>query len=323
MRPRRLGVVKLSFVSWVRSPPGPPLQTENIMRGYHTRLEVIEVCINLRKQGLSLGKISLETGLSKSTVSSYVKHVILTAGQLDRLKENTRLGTIQNNRLRKGISRPWNRLQLKPEMSRILIRCLAHFLFDGSVHHSTTCYYNRSLYLTMRQRADVKKLCSMEGKIYLQSNGVYRLIYHSVEFADFIAQNIQNLLIDIGSYPKKWQCEFLKAFFDDEGNIFISKSMRIRRVRGYQANEEILTLVQKLLLNLGIMSRRDKIGKCVVVSGYDNLVRFQREVNFSSGITLNPFRKNTLYGKPVEKRELLSIALDSYRNKINQRIHTS
>ena len=52
----------------------------------------------------------------------------------------------------------------------------------------------------------------------------------------------------------------------------------------------------------------------IVISRREDMFRFQKEINFSKGIFLNPKRKNSIWKKNLEKRQLLNHVLTSYQN---------
>ena len=117
----------------------------------------------------------------------------------------------------------------------------------------------------------------------------------------------------IKNKPKVEQREFIRAFFDDEGCMDYRPDRNLRRVRGYQNDRSILILIQKLLTSFDIGSKLQGKNE-VVITGKGNLKKFQREINFSKGVRLNPRRANSIWKKPIEKRELLDMAIKSFKN---------
>ena len=51
----------------------------------------------------------------------------------------------------------------------------------------------------------------------------------------------------------------------------------------------------------------------VMISGKENLKKFQKEIGFSLGIRRNKNRSNSIWKKPLEKKFLLSEAIKSYK----------
>ena len=103
----------------------------------------------------------------------------------------------------------------------------------------------------------------------------------------------------------------MKAFFDDEGNVYYSKSTR--RVRGYQKSRQRLESIRDLLTSFGINGRINKHGTYVEIAGRENLKKFSQDINFSPKIYLNPKRKNSIWRRKISKRRLLKLSIDSYR----------
>jgi len=83
-------------------------------------------------------------------------------------------------------------------------------------------------------------------------------------------------------------------------------------VRGYQNDLDILELVQCLLKEFDIESRVDKKYKEIIISRKKNLIKFQKEINFSKGVYINPSRKNSIWKEKLEKREILAKMINSY-----------
>jgi len=142
--------------------------------------------------------------------------------------------------------------------------------------------------------------------------GVHRISYHNVELANHMKDKANALLREIRHMSSAHQCEFLRAFFDDEGCMDYRAKHNKRRVRGYQKDKKILYLIQELLKNFGIESTLQSKNE-VVISGKANLQKFQKEINFSKGVRLNPKRANSIWKKPIEKHVLLDIAIRSFK----------
>lgn len=288
------------------------------MRGVRTSKTTVDLCIRLREAGWSLGEICTTTGIAKTTVSSIVRLVILSEKQKRTIQQKLNLVRIKTNTKRRGISRPHNRPSIFPNsITPALIECVAHFSFDGSLRGSTSSYYNRSTNLINRQQLLVSRLFGLSGKVICYPNDIYRLNYYSVELTNILISYRAQIFENISSCSLAWKQTFLRAFFDDEGNIDISGSRR--RVRGYQRNLDRLVLMRELLTQIGIRSSIDQQGWCVVITGYDNLLLFQKLINFSHGIYMNPKRKNSRYKSRVEKRSLLKKALVSYQKRSLER----
>ncbi len=147
----------------------------------------------------------------------------------------------------------------------------------------------------------------------MPASGVHRLRYSSVELGHFFVQLKPQILSLLPTAPRRWQVAFLRAFFDDEGSIFVSRNYKTRRVRGYQKDQHILAIVRVLLDQCGIHSTIDVRAIAVEIKGLKNLRAFRDQIGFSVGLSLNPLRKNSIWKQPIEKRELLNRAIASYR----------
>lgn len=280
------------------------------MKGIITGHALIKRLRLLRQTGHSLGEICRKTHLSKTTVYGYIRDIDLTEAQQKTIKNKNIAATRISNQRRRGISRPYNRIQVPKEPWLVdFVTCLAHFYFDGSQHGSTASYYNRSQSLIDEQRGRVAKFFGLKGKILPQSTDVTRLDYYSIELVKYLLEARSKLFTNILHMNREIQRGFLQAFFDDEGSIDFGGTAAVRRVRGYQKDFRILQIILQLLKKFHIDSKIDVITKCVTISRLSNLQRFQKEVNFSSGISMNPMRKNSRHRTKIEKRELLKLAL--------------
>ena len=158
----------------------------------------------------------------------------------------------------------------------------------------------------------MKKVFNLEPYVYLnKETGVHRISYHYVELAIYTQKKSQELLKYIEKANKKEKIVFLRAFFDDEGCTGLWKRKKL--VRGYQKNIKILKLVQKLLKDSDINSKIDKKYKEIIVCGKENLMKFQDVINFSKGIYINPNRKNSIWKRKLEKREILNRLINAYQ----------
>jgi intein-encoded DNA endonuclease-like protein len=142
--------------------------------------------------------------------------------------------------------------------------------------------------------------------------GVTRSMYFNVELGEYLQQKSTELIQAIPHLPAKFKIEFLRAFFDDEGCMDFRPSKK-KRVRGYQKDTAILTLVHQLLSDINIASRIILPNE-VVISGKENLLKFQKEINFSSGVRINGLRSNSIWKESLEKRELLRRAIASFKD---------
>lgn len=145
-----------------------------------------------------------------------------------------------------------------------------------------------------------------------KTTGVHRISYHNVALASFLKEKEKELINGVLEFPLEHQRAFLCAFFDDEGCMDYRKERNLRRVRGYQNDRHILSVVQTSLKRFRISA--DLKGKNeVVISGRENLSTFQREINFSKGVRINGNRPNSIWKRSIEKRTLLDQAIGSYK----------
>ena len=266
------------------------------------------LCRSLRKQGSSIGQIARRLKLSESTVHWHVKDIRLTAMQRERLKIQKRALMAKVNARRKG--KPLKPVLFrKPSWSRALVHLIAHLRFDGRIDRYGCYYYSRSSQQARHVRRSLKWLLGITPKVRLRPNGVWVVSFYNVAVTAWLAHKESELLQMVRAHSE-WQRQWLQALFDDEGHVHISNG--VRRVRASQNDLQVLRQAQQFLGRMHIASRIDRYAKAIEVSGRENLVGFRKRINFSSGIRINANRKNGLWNQPLEKRELLKLALGSY-----------
>lgn len=280
-----------------------------------TNALLIERCRTLRKKGFTLGEIVETTGVPKTTVYGHVCDIPLSRELQERIKrEATRRINEFNIRERKGKCIP-GRIVPKPKgWSNALLFLTAHFMFDGEIRSHSCIYHNRNKALINRVEAFMEEIFHLNPRPYLnKATGVSRISYHYVELASYMREKARALTEYIATAPVVEKRIFLQAFFDDEGCAsWRRKGNKRREIRGYQYNREILKLVQKLLSEFGIRSRIDEKYKELIISKKENLIRFRNKINFSRGIYINPDRKNSIWKRKLEKREILEKMIHSY-----------
>ncbi|OHA97590.1 MAG: hypothetical protein A3C63_02355 [Candidatus Zambryskibacteria bacterium RIFCSPHIGHO2_02_FULL_39_82] len=274
-------------------------------------LEVIDEIRGLRVSGFTLTEIVNHTKIAKSTILPYINNIPLSA----YLKEKIRLAKLDGQRRgatsRRGISIK-NYSFLTPEKWNVdMVNLVAHFLFDGSITRTSCIYYNRSEILVNMMACKMRDLLQVSDyKTYTTPEGVKRVSYHNVEIATFIRRKAGELLEYIPKDSREHKISFLKAFFDDEGSVGFSRKKR--RVRGYQHSIEILTLIKGLLKDLDIESVIDNRNVEISITRKENLLKFQKLINFTPGLCVNGNRSNSVWKKDLEKREILQMAIGSY-----------
>jgi len=278
---------------------------------YKTAPLLIEKCRTLRKRGFTLGEIVRTINLPKTTVYGHVRDIPLSIETKERIaRENTqRLKEIA--RRRKGKCIP-GRIVPKPKgWTNKLIFLTAHFMFDGEATSHSCVYHNRNKSLIGRVKSLMGKIFNLYPRELLnKETGVHRISYHYVELATYIKGKARELKKYIKTASLSEKKIFLQAFFDDEGCVY--KYDNNRKIRGYQKELKILKLVQRLLKDFQIDSKIDQKYKEIVISRKENIIKFRDKINFSKGIYINPDRKNSIWKKKLEKREILNKIIDSY-----------
>lgn len=250
-------------------------------------------------------------GRSKTTIFYHVQGIPLSHKLLEkiRIRNNAHLNKIRPDL--RGISWLGRHCKGFKTWTPELVKMVGHFAFDGSIAQTSCAYNNRSLALINFVKNNMRPVYEYEPRIYRNKGGVLRLTYNNVEVANFIRAKKEELMFEILNFTKKYQRSFLKAFFDDEGCVRLQDKKRL--IKGYQYNNKILFLVQKLLKNFGIESKVDTRFHEIVISRRENIEKFAKEINFSKGIRVNGKRSNSVWKKSLEKRKILAMALASYQ----------
>ena len=269
-------------------------------------------CIALRKKDRTLNEISKITGRSKTSVFYHIKNIPLGKAKQSKIRNQTieRAKKVAANRKGKALRSHTTFTKWTPSATLLV----AHLVFDGEILRQRCIYNNRSLELTKRVTHLMKSLYKHPPITRTNAKtGVMRVAFYNVSLSSFLHAKAMELLKNITTMPKSSQREFLRAFFDDEGCMDVRLKRNLRRIRGYQNDRTILVIVQKLLLNFDIVAKLQGKNEVVIV-GKENLQRFQTEINFSKGVRLNPRRTNSLWKRDLEKRELLALAISSYKS---------
>ena len=279
------------------------------------KIKLISKCRDLRSRGSSLGEIVSLMNVPKTTVYDYVKDVILTDEQREQVEIRRKEQAKAKPNPRKGKCIP-GRSILRPSFwSKDLVHIIAHFIFDGSIGKYGCRYYSKDKFQIVHVKNLVKKIFGINPLHEVREDGVEVISFYNVELADYVKEKKKEIFNYIGNgAPKRQKKVFLQAFFDDEGNIYYKKKNQ-RRIRGYQNSYLILKRIKELLEDFGICGRINKAETEIEITGRNNLVKFWNEINFSSRIYMNPHRKNSIWKEKIEKREILELALKSYKIK--------
>ena len=267
-------------------------------------------CIALRKKDHTINEIMAITGRSKTSVYFHIKDIPLSQKKCQEISENTRQLALRVAASRKGKSlRPFKPFTRWTARHVLLI---SHLIFDGEIMNNHCRYHNRSRILTDRVTTLMKSVYAYPPTCHHNpKSGVTTVAFNNVALALYLKERADELIEIIPTSPRVHQREFVRAFFDDEGCMDYRPKENKRRIRGYQNDRTILILIKTLLANFGIESKLQGKNE-VVITGKENLKRFEKEINFSSGVRLNPNRTNSLWKKDIEKRELLQQAIRSF-----------
>lgn len=273
---------------------------------------LIEKCRTLRKKGFTLGQIIKIVKLPKTTVFDHIQNIPLSIEIKQRIKKEAVRRITEFSRKRKGKCIP-GRIVIKPkDWTNELIFLAAHFMFDGEIRHGSCIYQNRNVFLMNSMRQSMENVFNLTPYYrFYEETGVHRISYHYIELSDYFRKKAEKLKSYIKNTSLSEKKIFLRVFFDDEGCVYWWR--KARKIRGFQHNLEILELIQKLLKDFGIESKIDKKYKEIIISRKENLIKFRNKINFSEGVYINPDRKNSIWKKKLEKREILNKIIDSYQ----------
>lgn len=275
-------------------------------------LNLIEKIKIMRTEGKTLGDIVQATGLPKTTIYFHLRKIPKRFNLTQRLKEVIKIKNKKIGDAKRGKSFKTYQYKKPNIWTPDFVMLVAHLMFDGELKYASCVYNNRSQALIDRFiRLMKENLGVTDYKFHKKEDGVMRVSYHHVEIASFMKIKSLELLEYIQTAPIKHKIAFLRAFYDDEGSMCFDKNKRV--VRGYQHSHERLLLLQKLLADLGIESSLDNRHVEIKIGRRENLLKFQKLINFSEGVAINPARSNSIWKRPLQKREILQMALASYK----------
>jgi hypothetical protein len=279
---------------------------------YKTDPLLVEKCRTLRRRGFTLGEIIKAVKLPKTTVYDHIRDILLPAEIKKQIQEKHTKRINEFNRKRKGKCL-FGRIVPKPKgWTNELLFLIAHFMFDGEIQTHSCIYHNRNIALIDQVKSLMDKIFNLQPrKLFNKKTGVHRISYHYVELADYMRKKSEELKNYIMTAPLLEKKIFLRTFFDDEGCVGWWGKKKL--VRGFQHNLEILKIVQNLLKDFNIQSKIDEKYKEIVISRKPNLIKFRDKINFSKGVYINPDRKNSIWKKKFEKREILNHIISSYK----------
>jgi len=268
-------------------------------------------CIKLRKQDHTLDEIADITDRPRTSVYYHIQDIPLS-------EERRRQANAYNTRKRKeGHEKYWRKQRASftefDEWNKKRVLLVSHLMFDGELFSRGCYYHNRNEVLVNHVKECMQDVYEKPPKTRRQSNGVVSILYHHTPLHNFLRQKGKALKENVTDFKLALQNAFLQAFFDDEGCMDYKPKTSRRRVRGYQNDTDILETVQRLLSGFGIDSTiRENTCNEIVISRRKDLRIFQEKINFSPGVKINNNRANSVWNKPLEKREILARAIDSY-----------
>lgn len=269
-------------------------------------------CVALRKSGHTLTEIVQITGRAKTTVFFHIQSIPLPVDKQIAMRHAAGERIRGFALARKGKSaRGFRKIE---EWTPDAVLLVGHLLFDGEIGERRCAYHNRSSVLIERVRFLMEKeLYDFSPTFYLNKEaGVQRISYNNVALSTYVQELSLALLKSISTLSLENKRAFLKAFFDDEGCMDYKPKRNKRCVRGYQKNTATLHLIQSLLVDFNIGSRV-VLPNEVIITGKLELIKFQKEINFSPGVRINGNRSNSVWKEHLEKRDLLERAIQSFK----------
>lgn len=271
-------------------------------------------CKILRKKGYTLSEIVTTLNRPKTTVFFHIKDIPISRflkNKISNIKSRqARLNIARGLTPQKGQSALGRKYRDFKIWSSSSVNLIAHAIFDGEIKYGGVIYHNRCRALIDNFRSKMRMVYDFDP-ILITNGDVTRISYHNVELGLYFKLKKEELLQNIVDWPLEFKRSFLVAFFDDEGSVDFRK--QIRRVRGYQHNNRILTIVQKLLANFDVDSKVDTRFHEIIIGRRENIKKFAEEINFSKGLRINGKRSNSVWKKSLEKRKILANLLASYR----------
>jgi hypothetical protein len=279
------------------------------MKGYNHSISVKEKCLNLRKRGFSYNQIVKTTQIPKTTIQNWVFDIKLSVAAKKRIQDRIAKGIVKGNQSSKRKT-----LKIIPDINKWtpeLVFVIAHFMFDGGERFDGYTYYSKDISQMDRMRKMMSKVFKFRSYTSFNYSGVIRDTYFSRSLVKFVNRKKKEIVNYIKNGPKEQKRCFLRAFFDDEGSVCFDRKYGNRKVRGFQNSIKLLKLIKKLLLEFDIRSRIESKNE-IVISDKTSIINFQKEINFSSKIFFNSKRKNSIWQKDIEKRDVLTKMIRSY-----------
>lgn len=268
-------------------------------------------CVTLRKKGLTISQIMRITSRPKTSVYEHIRHLPLSAARQREIKKAHGLRIREFAIARRGKSvRPYKTFSA---WNSETVSLVSHLMFDGEMKRGGCIYSSRSDVLRKRVENCMRQIYDYTPKYWTDKvTGVSRISYFNVTLTNYLRTKADELRKDIAGLSTDLRREFIRAFFNDEGCMDYRPSRNFRRIRGYQKDTNILLLVQRLLRDFGVESRFIAPNE-IMITGKENLKKFQGEIDFTEGVRINGNRSNSIWKKSLEKRKLLERAIASYK----------
>jgi transposase len=211
-------------------------------------------------------------------------------------------------------------LVLSPEKAFLI----GHLIGDGSVMRKSYAirYTNTCLKLVLDVSKAFTSVYGLEGRI-TQRDGIINIDWCSKEawkdlhsYTNYHCREWR-VPTQIFEYPKVLGPPFLRALFDDDGCVALCSSRKHENWQRWVCLRSICTYgcedIARLLSLFEIRSR--KAYKAVIISGKENIKRFQSMVSFTTGVKV----RRGLW-KGIDKAEVLELLLASYENPLLPRL---
>jgi hypothetical protein len=257
----------------------------------------------LRKRGKTLNEIVRHLGVSKGSVSIWVRGIKLTPAQQQRIEKRRSLGAARGRQMALLRWRNYRKINLKPEQDSALKRnleriknffskwsddmayVLGFFAADGCMYHSVNGGHSTGGYYIVFNSTDfqlletVKRVMQIRNKIEAEDRTkqnsnwkikyfirlVNRDLYQT--FLGFGMTPAKSLTLQFPQMPREYLASFVRGYFDGDGCVYCYKSKLGRK--GLLTS---FTSGSKSFLEV----LREKLGKIDGISGGSLITRSSR-----------------------------------------------
>jgi len=343
---RKIKIKKLDKINIIELiDPIPSKKEERLI----IREKALRLAYNLRVNGLTYSEISkkVREEIGQNIWIKYLKDIKMSERgkkrYLKKISNDRRKAGIKGGRkhIKSGHIFKIQPLRIEgylkkimariPQSSKILtlpkVRIISHCLFDGFVmrnltkHSYVMGYSNKCHELIEQFINDMGVVYNLDPADEIETKSVFIIRYcckavveDLIRYTSF-EDGKEKIPLDIYNSPLNWKVEFLKCFWDDEGMVHFSESIDRKGykhvsifVEAFLKNKNILYQLKKLHVSIGI--RTIICGNRIRISKKDDLIKFEKLINFSPGLKVS-YRKSKWNGR--EKREVLRLAISSYK----------